>query len=202
MIKNSLKSTTSKISSEISSAAVHHIATIFSIDKQQKHFQISLDNQTLTAQLAASCTLLPEEGDVVEILQSNEKTYILSVLERAHLTPAQHRLQGEAFIGTDESYLKVMPAEIELKTSTAKIESNTFNLTAKTGQWIIEKLHAFHEYFSSHSKYSQIKIDTLLKVEAENRETKIKQLDVHETDTLIQKNKQTNLTTNKFNVNR
>ncbi|MFT6835435.1 MAG: hypothetical protein ACJA0H_001474 [Francisellaceae bacterium] len=146
-----------------------------------KSFHVLYAEHQIETFLSASCIIQPENDDIVEVLLSFNKAYIVSVLERSNNNLLKYILHGDVTLGAGKSNISINSKEIEIKSSKMSLKSNNMlNISVEN---------------------AQIEASNLLEISAENRETNINGLDLHTAETISQKSSQINITSNKFNIN-
>lgn len=170
--------------------------------KYPNKFIFSSENQPhRMATQSASCTLTPEIGDLVQIFQTPQEYYIISILERASLFPATHNIKGNVHLGLPHNSIQIKNHEIIQKSDNILIESKSLRIITGYMHWIsnkvIQKIHNITQYFNSRT----ITIKTKDQFKANSRYQNIDTIDHLKTQYNIQSNEITNISTKKFNIN-
>ena len=139
------------------------------------------------AKLAASCLILPNEGDFVQYIVIQNQVYIMAVLEKMLPIPSEYRLQGKVTLGIDESQMVLDAHRIKMKSPSVEMTSKKYK--NKTN---------FKKDISRNAITTVIKKN---KLEAGSQHQIIKKNNITESDQEIEQSNIKNVNTNHFNIN-
>lgn len=180
-----------------------HDSGIYEVDfvSNEKVVLKDIENNKFDAELALSCIMLPQQGDIVSTVQYEEDVYITCIIKSYSLEPKQYHLKGLVKAGLEESYLNISPQKIELKTRKIKLISHTLSALSRVGKWLIDGMTIKSKSIHQESENQNINCKETLNISARNRKVNITDIDSQSAKTSIQDSKQINITTDKLNIN-
>ncbi|AIT08808.1 hypothetical protein LO80_01660 [Candidatus Francisella endociliophora] len=180
-----------------------HQNNIYEVDfvSSEKIILKDIKNNKLDAELALSCIMIPQQGDIVSTVSYKDDIYITSIIKSYSLEPKQYHLKGLVKAGLDESYLNISPQKIELKTRKINLISHTLSALSKVGKWLIDGMTIKSKTIHQESVSQNISCKETLDISAQNRKVDITDIDSQSAKVTIQDSKQINITTDKLNIN-
>ena len=109
-------------------SVTNEIATVVAITEQS--IVIGSQSGPISAKLSSSCFLQPQQGDVVQVVQSSTGAYVVAVLEQSAGEINEVRLPKDATITAEDGQLTIQSSLFNLHSTKVEVLSNTTGVHA------------------------------------------------------------------------